>query len=71
MLTPGSGPSVAEVTLPLTVLPCPKAKLIAKPKMRRDKIHLLHRNKEFRKVPIVVFFRLANFLGVLNINKGR
>jgi hypothetical protein len=56
MLTPGRGPSAADVTLPVTVFPCPKVKPIAKQKMRRERRPLLHRNTEFRIVPIIVFF---------------
>jgi hypothetical protein len=56
MLTPGSGPSAADVTLPVTVLCCAKVRLTAKIKRRRDKILLLHRNTEFRKFAIVKFF---------------
>jgi hypothetical protein len=56
MFTPGSGPSVAEVTLPLTTLPCAQAKLIAKPKRRSDNMPLLHKKTKFRNVAIVDFF---------------
>jgi hypothetical protein len=62
MLTPGSPPSAADVTLPFIVLPCEKAKLIAKPNRRRDRIPLLHKKTKFRNVAIIDFFlRLANF----------
>ena len=46
-------------------------KPIAKQKMRRVRMPLLHRNTEFRIVPIVVFFRLANFKVCINIIIGR
>jgi hypothetical protein len=62
MFTPGSAPSVSEVTVPVTVLCWAEAKVNAKPKRKSDRKLFLQKDISFCRVLIIKFIRSLNYL---------